>query len=219
MTHPDNTDPTLTKCTNKQWLSWISEIQAIAQSGLTYTEGPFDKERYKRLMTISAELAAQCSMVPSPDSIHAIFALEQGYATPKIDVRAFVLENNKILLVKERSDGLWTLPGGFADVNESPSEAVIREAREESGFDVSPVKMLALWDKLKHDHPLQWPHIYKCFFHCKILSGSAKENLEISDVDFFDLTHLPPLSTPRVTEKQLNQLSMLVKEPGPTVFD
>lgn len=203
---------------SKQWLKWISEIQAIAQSGLTYTEGPFDKERYHRLMTISAELAAHCTEHPS-DVINAIFSLEKGYATPKIDVRSFVLKKNKVLLVKERSDGLWTLPGGFADVTESPSEAVIRETREESGYAVSAIKLLAFWDKLKHDHPLHWPHIYKCFFHCEIVSGEATENLEISEIDFFDMDKLPPLSTPRVTAKQLAQLNELVKHPGPTLFD
>ena len=167
-----------------QWLKWISEIQAIAQSGLTYTTNEYDKERYVRLREIAAELAAQCSNNHAPD-VENIFSLEKGYATPKIDVRSFILKEDKLLLVKERSDGLWTLPGGWADVNESASEAVIRETKEETGFDVTAVKLLAFWDKLKHDHPPQWPHVYKCFFHCQIVGGEASDNFEISEINFF----------------------------------
>ena len=200
------------------WLKWISEIQAIAQSGLTYTSNEFDKERYLRLQDLSAELAAHCTDLPM-DEVANIFSLEKGYATPKIDVRAFILRSNKILLVKERVDNLWTLPGGWADVNESPSEAVIRETKEETGYDISAVKLLALWDKLKHDHPLQWPHVYKCFFHCEILSGEPTSSMEIIEQNFFDLSHLPALSLPRVTEKQIHRLYELIKNQEPTQFD
>jgi len=145
------------------WLRWISEIQAISQSGLAYSSNEYDKERYIRLSEIVAELAAHCSN-NSCDDIANIFSLEKGYATPKIDVRSFILKEDKLLLVKESSDGLWTLPGGWADVNESPSEAAIRETKEETGYNVSAIKLLALWDKQKHDHPPRWPHVYKCFF-------------------------------------------------------
>lgn len=200
------------------WLKWVSEIEAIAQSGLTYSSNEFDKERYIRLREIISELAAHCSENKLNDVIN-IFSLEKGYATPKIDVRAFILKEDKLLLVKERSDGLWTLPGGWADVNESPSEAVMRETKEETGYDVSALKLLALWDKLKHDHPPQWPHAYKCFFHCEIRSGEPVENLEIAEQCFFDLDNLPPLSTHRVTQKQLIKLYELIINPQPTQFD
>ena len=200
------------------WLSWISEIQAIVQSGLTYTENAFDKERYLRLRAITAEITAHCSGNQAGD-IEAIFSLETGYATPKIDVRSFILKDNKILLVRERADGLWTLPGGFADVNETPSTAVIRETKEEAGYVVSVLKLLALWDKFKHEHPPHWPHIFKCFFHCEILSGGAIENIETSEQDFFDINHLPALSTPRVTASQLTRLHDLVLHPQATQFD
>lgn len=203
---------------SKQLLKLISEIQAISQVGLTFTKNEFDIERYKRLTEISAQLAALCTN-KSAAHIKDIFSLEKGYATPKIDVRSFVLKDDKILLVKERSDGLWTLPGGFADVSETPSEAVVRETKEESGYDVKVIRLLALWDKLKHDHPLHWPHIYKCFFHCEHLSGKPLENIEISAIDFFDIDKIPPLSTPRVTHKQLVDLYKFVKENTPTVFD
>lgn len=201
-----------------EWLKWISEVQSIAQAGLTYSENEFDKERYTRLRQLISELAAHCSG-NEMSNVANIFALEQGYHTPKVDVRSFVLKENKLLLVRERADGCWTLPGGWADVNESASEAVIRETKEEAGFDVSAIKLLALWDKLKHDHPPQWPHVYKCFFHCEILSGEETESLEISEVGFFDLDKLPPLSVDRITETQIMRLYELVIHPQSTQFD
>ncbi|KTC90850.1 NUDIX hydrolase [Fluoribacter dumoffii] len=200
------------------WLKYITEIQAIAQNGLTYSTNEFDKERYLRLREIAAECMAYYSD-SSLAEIKEIFSIEKGYATPKIDVRAFILQNNKLLLVKERADGLWTLPGGWAETNESAAESVIREAKEETGFDVSVIRLLALWDKQKHEHPLQWPHTYKCFFHCEIMSGEAQENLEIAEIDFFDPAHLPPLSTPRVTSKQITRLYELVYSSDKTLFD
>ncbi|HHT0593666.1 TPA: NUDIX hydrolase [Legionella anisa] len=200
------------------WLKYITEIQAIAQNGLTYSNNEFDKERYLRLREIASEFIANYSDTPLTE-IKQIFSSEKGYATPKIDVRAFILKNNKILLVKERSDDLWTLPGGWAETNESASESVIREAKEETGFDVSVIRLLALWDKQKHEHPLQWPHAYKCFFHCDIMSGAAKENLEISEIDFFDLKRLPPLSTHRVAQKQIMRLYELISSSNQTLFD
>lgn len=203
---------------NTKWLRWVSEIQGLAQAGLTYTQSEFDKERYARLRELAAELAAHCSNQPI-NEVKNIFLLEKGYATPKLDVRSYVLKNKKLLLVKERSDGLWTLPGGWADVNESPSEAAVRETKEETGYDVSTIRLLALWDKLKHDHPPQWPHAYKCFFYCEIISGEAKENLEISEIDFFDIDHLPPLSTHRVTASQLVRLHQLAMKEQATQFD
>lgn len=204
--------------TNNNWLKWISEIQAIAQNGLAYSDNEFDKERYLRLREIASELASNCAD-ESRDEVEVLFSLEKGYATPKIDVRAFVLKDNRLLLVKEKSDGLWTLPGGWAEVNESPSETVIRETREETGFNVSVIRLLALWDKLKHEHPPQWPHAYKCFFHCEITSGEEKENLEISEIRFFDINQLPPLSLHRVTPKQLTRLYEITFGSNQTMFD
>ncbi|PJD90529.1 MAG: NUDIX hydrolase [Legionella sp.] len=204
---------------SKRWLLWVSEIQALCRSGLTYTENEFDRERFSRINEIAAEITADVTLSP-PEIIKSLFAIEQNaYATPILDIRSFVLKENKVLLVKERADGLWTLPGGFADVNESPSEAVVRETLEESGFLVKPKKLLALWDKLKHEHPLQWPHIYKCIFHCDLVSGSPTINLEISDIDFFSMNDLPPLSTPRITLKQMHVLYDLIQNPEQTIFD
>lgn len=204
--------------TNKDLLRWITEIQAIAQNGLNYVNNDFDKERYLRLRDLVAELATQSS-THSMEEIKQAFALEQGHATPKLDVRAFILNDNKLLMVKERADDLWSLPGGWADVNESPSEAVIRETKEETGFNVAAVRLLALWDKLKHDHPAHWPHTYKCFFQCELISGEPTINIEISEIGFFSINNLPPLSTPRVTEKQLVRLYEQVLHAEQTLFD
>ncbi len=194
----------------KQCLLWISEIQAIAQSGLAYTTNEFDVERFHRLLVLAAEMTSKMTHLPI-EQIHQMFTMQTGYATPRLDIRSFVLQDDKILLVRERADNRWTLPGGFADVNETPAEAVVRETKEEAGYDVSPIKILALWDTLKHNHPLQWPHLYKCVFHCEMIGGEPEANLEISEIGFFSVTELPELSLPRITEKQLNTLYNIVK--------
>ncbi len=200
-------------------MRWITEAQALVQSGLAYSKDQYDQERFKRLRTMLAELTGY-SAETNFETVDTRFSLETGYATPKIDVRAFILKDNKVLMVKERSDELWTLPGGWADVNESASEAAVREAREETGFSVSAIRLLALWDKQKHDHPPQWPHTYKCFFQCEICGGNPKINQEISEIDFFDIKQLPPLSKPRITEKQLETLyAMCVQQIKETAFD
>ncbi|MGL5743280.1 MAG: NUDIX hydrolase [Legionella sp.] len=199
-------------------LKYITEIQAIAQNGLAYAHNEFDKERYLRLRDIASELTANYSGTPL-EEVKELFSLQHGYATPKVDVRAFILKENKVLLVKERADGLWTLPGGWAETNESASESVAREVKEETGFDVTVTRLLALWDRQKHEHPIQWPHTYKCFFFCNIFAGEAKENIEISEIDFFPLDNLPPLSTSRVTEKQVLRLYEHVLNSDKTLFD
>jgi len=201
-----------------QWFKWITELQAAAQSGLTYCTNEFDIERYIKIREIAAQMAAECSS-NTFEVINDLFSLDKGYATPKLDIRGVILKDKKLLLVRGRADGLWSLPGGWADVNESPSEAIAREVKEESGYEARVLRLLSLWDKLKHDHPLQWPHTYKCFFHCELTGGEARENLEVSEIDFFGLDHLPPLSTPRITEKQLLRLYELVHNSELTEFD
>lgn len=203
---------------NNHLLRWVSEIHAISQNGLTYSNNEFDIERYHQLDLIAKEMATYFSD-KNFKVIDQFFSLEKGYATPKLDVRAFILKDKELLLVKERSDNLWTLPGGWVDVNESPSESIIREVLEETGLNVKVIRLLALWDKLKHDHPLQWPHTYKIFFLCEIVSGEMKENLEISEINFFPMDKLPDLSTPRVTYNQLTRLCELAIQTEITSFD
>lgn len=183
-------------------LSWITKIQAIAQNGLTYCTDPFDKERYEQLRALAADMLAESSSYTKTD-ILALFSKEVGYATPKLDLRAAIFKEDKILLVKERSDDLWTLPGGWAEVNESPSEGVEREAYEETGFMVKTIKLIGLLDKLKHEHPSHYPHTYKALFLCEIIDGVKKTNIEISSIDFFSLDNLPTMSTHRITKQQI----------------
>ena len=147
-------------------MGWVRRLQAIAQSGLTYAKDPYDVERYEQVRSIAAEVAASRSEATS-ERIDALFSQESGYATPKLDIRAMVLDaEGAVLLVREKEDGLWTLPGGWVDVGESPSEAAEREVKEESGYEVRAVRLLALWDRDKHPHPPLPFHVYKLCFRC-----------------------------------------------------
>ena len=188
-----------------QWLTWITNLQAIAQNGLTYATDPFDTERYQSVQQIAAEMLSALSSQPV-EHLHSLLIEEQGYATPKIDVRAGVIHDGRILLVKERADGLWSLPGGWVDVNSSPKEAAEKETREESGYEVCASKLVALHDLRKQAHPPHLYHIYKAFFLCDLISGEPKINIEISDIDFFRVDQLPPLSLPRVLPEQIEML-------------
>ncbi|HZC36106.1 MAG TPA: NUDIX hydrolase, partial [Chthoniobacterales bacterium] len=185
------------------WIRWAREIQAIAQTGLHFSESSYDRERYERLREIAVEIFAKGSDA-TESFIRASFAAQTGYATPKVDVRGVVLKASRILLVREISDGLWTLPGGWADVNNSPSEAVVREIREESGFLTRATRLIALFDRSKHGHEPPLPfHVYKLFIGCELVGGNAQTSAETSEVGFFDPNHLPPLSIGRVTPDQI----------------
>lgn len=199
-------------------LKWINEMQATAQTGIAYTKDPYDKERYQKLLDLSGEIASVMSGF-EPEKVQKMFQYDKGYATPKLDVRAFITHGEEVLFVKERSEGLWALPGGWVDVGESATEAIIREVKEETGYDVRVIRLLALWDKLKHDHPPQWPHAHKCFFHCEINSGDSKLSHEIAEVCMFKLDSLPPLSSDRVTQTQLLKLNKILIGALPTSFD
>lgn len=181
---------------NPQWLEWAQRLQALAQSGLAYNQdNPFEVERYQAVTEIAAEMIASQSDLAKAQ-VQALFAGQTGYATPKIDVRGVVFRGNNILLVKELSDGGWTLPGGWADVNDSPSEAVEREVREESGFKVKADKMLAFYDRDRQGHTPYIFHIYKVFFHCQLLGGHAADSVETAGAAFFAKDQLPRFQLP-----------------------
>jgi ADP-ribose pyrophosphatase YjhB (NUDIX family) len=190
-----------------EWLVWVRRLQAISQSGLAYARDPYDKERYEQVRRIAAEIAASYSG-STADSIKALFSEETGYATPKVDIRAVVLnEEGAVLLVREREDGRWTLPGGWVDVGESPSESVEREVREESGYEVRAARLLALWDRDKHPHPPMPFHVYKVVFHCELLGGAPlTASTETDGVGFFARDALPKLSLGRITPGQVVRL-------------
>jgi ADP-ribose pyrophosphatase YjhB (NUDIX family) len=188
-----------------KWLAWAQKVQAIAQNGLTYTENPYDVERYQQLLQVAAEMMAAQSGV-EPDYVLDLFRQEDGYATPKVDVRGAVFQDSKILLVKEREDGGWTLPGGWVDVGESPKQAIEREILEESGYQTRAVKLLAVYDRDRHGHPPNRHSVYKLFFQCELLGGSPTINLEAEAVDFFPEDQIPPLSLSRVVPSQIDRL-------------
>lgn len=202
-----------------QWVVWARRLRAIAQTGLTFGESEYDLDRYRQIEQIADEIFSEYAGIDHP-KIQDFFARDEGYATPQVDVRGAVFRDDRVLLVRERLDGLWTLPGGYADVNDSPSEAVEREVLEESGFRVRAAKIAMVYDKRLHDHPPSPRHTYKLFFLCDLLGGEAATSFETTAVDFFSLDELPELSTHRITVAQLLRLQEHHRHPGlPTDFD
>ena len=202
-----------------QWLEWAKRLQAIAQDALAYCENPFDRERFEQVRQIAVEIAARQTGV-DPDEVRGLFAGEEGYATPKVDVRGVVFRDEAILLVRERRDMRWTLPGGWADVGDSPSEAVEREVEEESGYRVRAVKLLALYDRNKHEHPPHLYHIWKVFILCELLGGEPRESVETAGVGFFCEDSIPELSLGRTTARQITRLFQHHRHPDwPADFD
>jgi ADP-ribose pyrophosphatase YjhB (NUDIX family) len=183
-------------------LDLARRLLAIAQSGQHFAASEFDRERYDQVAAIAADLLADGSG-HAADTLRSAWQVEEGYATPKIEVRGAVFRGDRVLLVRERSDGRWTLPGGWADVNESPSEAVEKEIEQESGFRARAVKLAALLDRRKQGHPEYLFHAWKAFFICEIEGGEPRTSLETDAVDFFALDDLPLLSAGRVTLRQV----------------
>jgi ADP-ribose pyrophosphatase YjhB (NUDIX family) len=200
-------------------IDWARKVQAIAQNGLAFTTDPFDRERYTELGELVASLLATELDVPVAQA-KGFWAGDEGYVTPKVDVRGGIFEDGRVLLVRERSDGRWTLPGGWVDINDSPSGAVAREIREESGYEAKAVKLAALVDKLRHPHPPGLHHIYKLFFLCERTGGAPKVSNETDAVQFFPVQALPELSTGRVLAAQIERLYQHQLHPElPTDFD
>lgn len=200
-------------------LDWARKVQAIAQTGLAFTHDPFDRERYTQLTELVASILSSELDIPLTRA-QAFWEGEEGYATPKVDVRGGIFDGDRVLLVRERSDGKWTLPGGWVDVNDSPSGAVAREVFEESGYRARAVKLAALVDKRRHPHPPGIHHIFKLFFLCERTGGEAAVSNETDAVQFFPVTALPELSTGRVLASQIERLYQHQLHPElPTDFD
>ncbi len=201
------------------WLEVAKRIQAIAQNGLTYSEGMYDIDRYQELRDISVKILNQITDTPI-QKIEDLFASETGYQTPKVDIRGVVIEDDKILMIKEEQDGKWSLPGGWADINFSPAEIVCKEIYEEAGIHVKTNRLLAICDKHKHPHPPDPYHAYKFFFLCERTGGEIKTGMETLDVGFFEENKLPELSEGRVTQSQIELVYKLYRNPNlPTYFD
>jgi ADP-ribose pyrophosphatase YjhB (NUDIX family) len=184
----------------KTLLDYSRELASIAQAGLTYTKDPFDKERFARLREMASELLRAPERVPDfrwPDEI--------GYSTPKVDVRGVIFQGEQVLLIKETASQLWTLPGGWADVNSSPKENVERECKEETGFEVTATAITSIIDRDRAGYPTHANTIYKLFFLCEIVGGSPTPNLESSHIEFFPLASLPELDPHRATREDIDR--------------
>jgi ADP-ribose pyrophosphatase YjhB (NUDIX family) len=204
-----------------KWLLWARELQAAAQSGLTYAENPYDRARYADMQALAARIMAEGSGADL-SVVEGLFAQQTGYMTPKVDVRGAIFREQSVLLVSETLDnGRWTMPGGWADVNESPSESVMREVAEEAGYVVTVRKLAAVYDRDKCGHPQPHPfHIYKMFFVCDIVGQCEKSDLETGDVRFFPLDALPELSEARTLPWQIHRMYEHLQSPSlPTDFN
>jgi ADP-ribose pyrophosphatase YjhB (NUDIX family) len=212
----------VTSGSEPQWLAWARALQAIAQAGLEFTTGEFDILRYRDVRRIAVEIAAAHTDAPA-DVIARVFAEGAGYPTPKVDVRAAVVIDGQILLVRERSDGGWTLPGGWADPGETPAEAVAREVREEAGVEVRAVKLIALYDRARQGHPPFADSVYKAIFACAPAGpGPVRPDAsgETDGAAFFDPAALPELSAGRTTPAQIARALAHHADPSlPTEFD
>jgi ADP-ribose pyrophosphatase YjhB (NUDIX family) len=195
-------------------------LRAIAQTGAAYSHDRFDLERFDEVARLAEGMLADLSGA-SPHEVRGVFALERGYPTPKVDVRAAVFsDDGRLLLVRERSDGLWTLPGGWADTTETPGEAVVREVREEAGLDVRATKLLAVYDRASHPHPPLPFRVYKLFFRCEGAGQPTPDLHEVDAAEYFAEDDIPPLSESRVTMRRISRMFQHASDPSlPTDYD
>jgi len=209
---PANTPPSAA-----DWLAIAQRLQALAQAGLAYNPPVFDAERYEEIHALSLQMMSKLAGYEVP-AFEEAFAMENGYPTPKVDVRAVLFRGtDEVLLVQEKIDGgRWSLPGGWADVGATPFEVAVKEAREETGLEVEAVRLLALWDKKRHPHPPQPWYVYKVFILCQVVGGALQlDTTETTGVRWVHRTELPQLtlSTDRVTLSQLEQLFAFAEQP------
>ena len=201
-----------------RWLNWATELQSLAQAGLEYSRNPYDIERFERIRIIAAEMVAYKSDVPL-EKVCTLFCDESGYQTPKLDTRAAIFKNDRILLVRE-NDGLWSLPGGWADIGISAAENVAKEAREEAGLEVRVERLIAVQDRAKHNSPVLAHSVCKLFFLCTALGGSFTANIETTESAYFAEDGLPPLSESKNTREQVEMCFAAYRDPNWTVqFD
>jgi ADP-ribose pyrophosphatase YjhB (NUDIX family) len=200
-------------------MAWAREIQALSQTGLTFATSEYEVQRNRRLAEIAAEIIEEHTGLPQEPIVES-FLMQPGYATPKVDVRGAVVRDGQILLVQERADGRWTMPGGWADVGDLPSEMVVREVWEESGFRVEPRKVVGVFDANRSGRPLELYHAYKIVFLCEITGGEARPSNETAAVGFYDFDNLPPLSSNRTHPRHLAEVHAHLQDPNrPAAFD
>ena len=203
----------------EKWLKWAIEIQSLAQAGLAYTDNAYDIERYERLREISAEMISKKSNI-GLEKVKDVFCNEKGYQTPKIDTRAVIFKDNKILLTHE-NNGTWSLPGGWCDVLESVKTNTIKEVKEETGLDVETVKIIAVHDRNKHNKPIYAYGVCKIFVLCNVIGGKFIESIETTGIDYFALDELPQnLAEEKCNKEQIEMCFKADKEENlQTQFD
>jgi ADP-ribose pyrophosphatase YjhB (NUDIX family) len=189
-----------------KWLRYAQQLQAISQNGLTFAQDPFDRERYEAIRAIAVEIMAANTGLDAK-VVEAVFGAEKGYATPKVEVRGAVFQEGRVLLVQERTDNRWSLPGGWADVQDSPSDAIRKEIEQEAGLLTKVTKLAAVFDRARHPHPSPMAsHVYKLFFICEQTGGALRPSIETSDAAFFAPDELPTLSSGRVLATQIHRM-------------
>jgi ADP-ribose pyrophosphatase YjhB (NUDIX family) len=190
---------------SERTLAIARRLHALARTGLHFCANEYDRERYAQIEEIAAELLAG-SALADREQLLAIWRGERGYVTPKIEVRGAAFRDGRVLLVRETADGRWTLPGGWADVEETPSQAIEKEIAQESGFRARAVKLAALYDRRRHGHGPSLHHCWKAFFLCELEGGEARGSYETDGVGFFDPEGLPPMSLGRSTPQQVQRM-------------
>ena len=186
---------------NEEWLEWAIELQSIAQAGLYYGRDKFDMERYEQIRSISAEMISFKTGIPA-EKVKNLFCNEVGYQTPKLDTRAAVFKDDKILLVKEHN-GTWSMPGGWVDVNLSVKESAVKEVKEEAGLDVTVETVIAVQDREKHNQPVYAYRVCKIFVLCSVVGGQFEENIETVESGYFGMNELPRLAEEKNNEEQI----------------
>ena len=208
---PDNDIP--------KWLIWARELQAISQSGIHYASNDFDRDRFEKIGRISAAIMANYTQVPLEKWLEE-FQEQKGYATPKVAVRGAVFRDHHILLVREILDGHWSMPGGWADLNDPPSKMIEREVLEESGYLVRAEKVIAVRESNHNKPPLSFWHNYKLVFLCNLIGGEARLSIETTEVAFFPPDQLPTLSSMRTSLQDIQEAFHFLDHPQEsTLFD
>ncbi len=197
--------------TNEIWLRWAVELQAIAQAGLYYGKDEFDRERYRRIREISAEMIREKTGI-SAEKVTELFCGDTGYQTPKIDTRAAIFSDGKILLVHE-ANGTWSLPGGWCDVDRSVEENTVKEVKEEAGLDVRVTRVIAVQDREKHNRPVYAYKVCKIFLQCEATGGEFVPNLETTDTGWFSPEELPRLAEEKNNREQIEMCFRAMREP------
>lgn len=201
------------------WIEIAQQLQAIAQEGLTYTQGKFDRIRYERLSEMAVRILSDFSDADM-ETVAELFTTYTRYPTPKVDIRAAVFQGDHLLMVREEDNNLWSMPGGWAEIGHTPAENAVKEVREETGLEVQVKRLLAVWDKKCHPHrPPEPDYVYKLAVHCERTGGELQTSIETTAVDWFPLTKLPPLSENRNTEGQIRAIFQSVQEGLPVILD